>query len=395
MNLLIDAIKNYKVKVINITNNQNPILDINNKVKKIYVINLVDDEVKRNYIVTLMNKYNINYTLVIVDKISNEFYKSISDNSNTFISKGELGCCMSHLWCLYQIIKNNYENAIIFEDDVIFHKNFTNELLNVLETNNKKTPLDFLLLGAHDFNFSKQNYKNVKNKLYRPNENVNNLYGAHANYYSLKGAKAMFKIRTSEISFFDKEYMLMFKHFNNSSFICYPNLVVSNIASSTLNHTREILSTLEIEYYKKCFIKFDFNMYNYIYLNLLDKKLFKIDENNNDYEAYISNCIYHYFFDLNKINIVKKRFVMNFFTLQDVKMILNLYQNNQQSKVQKSSSSSSSSSSSVSSSSVSSSSVSSSNQNPNSNLETILEMETETESMSEKETNSEEASQVL
>ena len=323
-----DAIINYKVKAINITNDTNQINAINKKVKKIFVINLIDDEVKRKYIIILMKKYNINFTLVIVDKISNEFYKYISENSNSFISKGELGCCMSHLWWLYQIIKNNNENAIIFEDDIIFHKNFINDFLNIL---NKKT-LDFLLLGAHDFNFSKKNYKNVKNKLYRPNEDVNNLYGAHANYYSLKGAKVMFKIRTSEVSFFDKEYYLMFKHFNNSSFICYPNLVVSNIAASTLNHTREILSYLELEYYNKCFINFDFNMYNYIYVNLLDKKLFKINEKNSDYEAYINNCVHQYFFDLNKINFVKKRFVMNFFTLQDIKMILNLYQSEEHPK---------------------------------------------------------------
>jgi len=338
MNLSIDLIKNYKVKLINIINDStsdaeiesNSFSSLNDKIKKIFVINLKDDEIKRNYIVTLMSKYKINFTLVIVDKISTEFYKSISDNSNTFISKGELGCCMSHLWCLYQIIKNNCENAIIFEDDIIFHKNFINEFLNIYNArNNDKNTLDFLLLGSHDFNFSKENYKNVKNKIYRPSENSNNLYGAHANYYSLKGAKAMFKIRTSEISYFDKEYMLMFKHFKNSSFICYPNLVVSNISSSTLNHGREILTTLEEEYYKKCFINFNFNMYNFIYLNLLDKSLFKIDEKNNDYEAYISNCLYHYFFDLNKINIVKKRLVMNFFNLQDIKMILNLIQNNQ------------------------------------------------------------------
>jgi len=318
MSILINAIKNYKVKVINIINdNQNQ--TINDKIKKIFVINLIEDDIKRNYIITLMKKYNINFTLVVVEKISKEFYKTISENSTTFISKVELGCCMSHLWCLYQILKNNYENAIIFEDDIILHKNFVNDFLNVYNSNPN---LDFLLLGAHDFNFSKSNYKNVKNKLYRPNENLNNLYGAHGNYYSLKGAKAMFKIRTTEISFFDKEYMLMFKHFNNSSFICYPNLVVSNITSSTLNHAREILSVLEEEYYKKCFINFNFNAYNFIYLNLLDKTLFKIDENNNDYETYISNCLYHKYYDLHKINTIKKRMVMNFFNLQDIKIIL-------------------------------------------------------------------------
>jgi glycosyl transferase family 25 len=272
-----------------------------------------------------MNKYKINFTLVIVERISNDLYKSISDNSSTFISKGELGCCLSHLWCLYKIILNNYENAIIFEDDIILHKNFEHEFMNIYNNcNANNNTLDFMLLGAHDFNFSKKNYKYVKNNLYRPDETVNNLYGAHANYYSLKGAKAMFKIRTTEISFFDKEYMLMFNHFNNSSYICYPNLVVSNISSSTLNHKREILSQLEYEYYNKCFIKFNFNNYNFIYVNLLDKSLFKFDENNNDYESFIDNCLYHNFYDMTKINMVKKRLVMNFFNLNDIKMVFNI-----------------------------------------------------------------------
>jgi len=352
MNSIINAIKNYKVKVINIFNNNknnyggddtciiskenNDEYDrseeeekINEKIKRIYVINLIEDEIKRNYIIALMEKCNINFTLVIVERVSPELYKSLSDNSNSFISSGELGCCLSHLWCLSQIIINNYENAIIFEDDIILHKNFELEFMNIYKncTNNNKN-LDFMLLGAHDFNFSKNNYKYVKNKLYRPDETENNsLYGAHANYYSLKGAKAMFKIRTSETSFFDKEYMLMFNHFNNSSYICYPNLVVSNISVSSLNHKREILSKMEYEYYSKCFINFNFNNYNFIYVNLLDKSLFKIDEINNDcdYEYFIDDCLFHNFNNSNNINTVKKRLVMDFFNLYDLKTIFNLH----------------------------------------------------------------------
>ena len=312
---------------------------------------MIEDEIKRNYIIILMQKYKINFTLVIVERITTELYKSLTDNSRTLISKEELGCCLSHLWCLSQIIINNYENAIIFEDDIILHKDFENEFINTYNNcTNNNNKLDFMLLGAHDFNFSKNNFKYVKNKLYRPDEpGSNSLYGAHANYYSLKGAKAMFQIRTSILSFFDKEYMLMFNYFKKSSYICYPNLVVSNVSMSALNHKREILSQTEYEYYNKCFIKFNFNNYNFIYLNLIVKNLliqlinsnditvdsstntpkehpilnlagYKIDESN-DYESFIDNCLYHKFYDLSKINMVKKRVVMNFFTLYDMKMI--------------------------------------------------------------------------
>ena len=58
-------------------------------------------------------------------------------------------------------------------------------------------------------------------------------------------------------------------------------------------------------------------------LNLAGYKIY--DNDKNDYESFIDNCLYHIFYDLSKINMVKKRFVMNFFTLHDIKMIFNLH----------------------------------------------------------------------
>jgi len=311
------AILNYKVVVVNVTNDNNSV--INSKVKKIFVISLIEDIVKRNYIITIFKKYKINFTLVIVEKVSTELHKQLC-YKKSLISKGELGCCLSHLWCLNQIIKNNYENAIIFEDDVILHKNFTKLFLKIYNPS-----IDFLLLGAHDFRFSTTNYKNVKDRLYKPNMNNFLLYGAHANYYSLKGAKRMFEIRTSLISYFDKEYNLMFDHYKDTAFICYPNLCVSNVTDSTLNHKREILSNNEERYYAQCFINFDFTHYNFIYVNLLSN-FFKLSETD-DYESYIEKCLYHYFHDLNSIRQVKERLTMNFFTINDIIKILNLNKN--------------------------------------------------------------------
>ena len=42
------------------------------------------------------------------------------------MSIGEVGCYLSHMWCLNDIIKNNIKNAIIFEDDIVVRKNFEN-----------------------------------------------------------------------------------------------------------------------------------------------------------------------------------------------------------------------------------------------------------------------------
>jgi len=310
-------IENYNVKVINIKNNSNSV--INERVEQIYVINLIDDVEKRNYIITLFKKYGINFTFIVVDYIQNALYQKLY--SKIQISKNELGCCISHLWCLKQIIINKFKNAIIFEDDIILHKEFIKRFTKIYD---KKPDMDFLLLGAHDHMFSSDNYKNVKNNLYKPNNESKKLYGAHANYYSLNGAKRQFFIRTTKISFFDKEYMLMFNHFPKS-YICYPNLVVANVTSSNLNHTREILTNLELEYYKKCFINFKFEKYNFLYLNLLKNINFNDFNEKNTYENFTEKYLYKHFYNFDKINAIKNRLVMDFFTIEDIKNIITIF----------------------------------------------------------------------
>ena len=336
MQYLVKIIDNYNVKLINIMNTRNSLL--NERVKKIFVINLLEDTSKRNYIITLMSKLQLNFTLVIVDRISNEIYHTLCIDQK--ISKEELGCCLSHLYCLRKIIENNYENAIIFEDDIIFHKNFINEFMKIdLEM------CDFLLLGAHDYNFASLNYLYVKeNGLYHPNENSIHLYGAHANYYSLQGAKCMFEIRISQISFFDKEYMLLFNYFTDTSFICYPNLVVSDISKSHLNHGKPFLTNEEIEYYTNCFIEFDFQQYHFIYLDIFTPFYISNDgnvsllslkntsnigvsnepqetqENECDYQDYLSMHLHKKYIHLNieEIQLIKNRFTLDFFTIKDI-----------------------------------------------------------------------------
>jgi len=311
MKNILDEIKNYNVKVVDIINSSNS--ELNNKIQKIYVINLNEDVVKRNYIYTLMKKYKINYTLVIVERISLNVYKKLGDNTGLTI--GEVGCCLSHLWCLYSIIKNKYQHAIIFEDDIILHKNFIQQFLKIY---NEK--YNFMLLGSHDYNFSKSNYVNVKNNIYTPHKN-SVIYGAHANYYSLKGAIAMFNIRISDINFFDSEYSIMFDHFKDTSCVCYPNLVIADITSSKLNHEHEILSNHESNYYSKCFKSINFNDYNLIYLNLLNKDVpISLKQN---YETYITKCIYNCYYNYDIVAKIKNRLVFNFFTLQDIVQIIN------------------------------------------------------------------------
>jgi len=312
MNLdLLNSLKTYNVKNISIIND--PKSRLNAIVKQIYVINMNEDIRKRNYIYVLFKKYKINYNLIIVNKVDKEVFTKLCKNSP--ISESELGCTMSHMWCLIHMLKNEFENTIIFEDDVILSKNFIDEFLTVYQSNPK---LDFLMLGAHDYYFS-NNFKHVKNTIYRPDfDKTKRLFGAHANFYSYNGAKRMFHIRATNLSFFDNEYNLLFDTIPNS-YICYPNLAISNMSESGINHEKTFLSKNEFDYYAECFKDINLFNYNFIQTNLLDISLAKKED---EVDSFIERCLFKYFTDYDKLELVKKRFVMDFFTMDDIKNIL-------------------------------------------------------------------------
>lgn len=312
---MISILNDYKVKKYEIKNDSRPSSIFCTKVNKIYVINLKQDIIRRRYICMLMNKYNISFTLIVVEKPNDLFWKQF--NQNGVLTRGEIGCCLSHLWCLRDIIKKKYENAVIFEDDIIFHKDF-----HTLFSRIWNPTFDFLLLGACDFSFSSMHYNKVNNGLYRIDPLAQKVYGAHANYYSLAGAKKMFELKSQHFSFFDSHYLQMFNAFPQSAFICYPNLVVSDISTTNLDHEYPFLSSQEKNYYKKCFVDFCFTDYHFIYLDLFIKNS-HININENDtYETIITNILEHTFFNMENVRQIKNRLTLNFFTIKDVSKLI-------------------------------------------------------------------------
>jgi GR25 family glycosyltransferase involved in LPS biosynthesis len=307
---------NYNVKTYDIVNNGNI---LNNYTQKIYVINLEKNLIRRNYILTIMKKYGISFKLIVVKEIKKNAYNYYCKYKHN-ISIGELGCGLSHLWCLKNILENKYENAIIFEDDIIFHKNFEAKFFTIME----KQTYDFLLLGACDFHFSEMNYKNVHENLYRPNFNCDKVYGAHAIYYSLQGAYYMLHNKLHEFAFFDHDFKKVFEYFPNSSFICYPNLVVTEITTSDNNHSYDLFSPKEKLFYTKCFDNFIFSNYHFIYLNLLNANIINHVDN---YKDYISDLFKIKYPDkYSYIEKFLKRIDLTFFTLEDIK---NIFTNNE------------------------------------------------------------------
>lgn len=325
-----NILDNYKVYLTFYKRDEERKSILNQHTDNIYVINLKNDTIRRNYINVLFKKLNIDYSLVVVEPISDQLY-SLLRGSEKQLSKSEVGCSLSHLWCLKHIIQNKYKGgAIIFEDDIVVHKNFE----NMFERLFKEKQFDFLSMGACDFDFVDVNYKNVTDNLYQPCLNKSKrCYGAHANYYSLVGAKYIFKLKSLFFSFFDNNFSNIFKHFSKTAYITYPNLFVTELSTSNINHKYHFYSSNEDYFYSNCFIDFQFQNYRFLYLVMV-QKLIEYERNNPTLEKNNKNIyqlLYHTLDDIpiekdKKVSLIQ-RLDLSFFTYKDILTIMNVQEN--------------------------------------------------------------------
>jgi glycosyl transferase family 25 len=134
--------------------NLNKILNID----KIYVINLEREKENKQMMIKKLKKYNIqaDFVKAVDSKDKNiieeyKYYKNkhiipfdVTKSGDLYRSCGAYACLLSHIKVLKDAIKNDYNRICIFQDDIIFHKNFYNELLDKI----KKIPKwDILYLG--------------------------------------------------------------------------------------------------------------------------------------------------------------------------------------------------------------------------------------------------------
>jgi GR25 family glycosyltransferase involved in LPS biosynthesis len=315
---ILELIHNYNVNKITFINDSNNNIYINQFVNHIYIINLDTDILRRNYIIKLMEKYNINFELIIVQKLQQSQYESIKNN---FRKIGEAGCYLSHMYCLNDAIANNYSNIIIFEDDIILHKEFH----RVLEKNMTENTFDIFLLGASDFSFRKLNlsFLDETKLIYCPDIKTKFLCGTYSIFYSELGYKQVFNTRLNNPTYMDDNLIQFLEMFRDTFYISYPSLVAADVSNTNIDHDFWIINLLRDKYYyTNCFnSNFEFSNYNFINLQLL------VDctvDSTLSYKDNILGIVTKFFQnDIEKINIINKRLEYNFFTTNDLNFIIN------------------------------------------------------------------------
>lgn len=102
---------------------------------KVFVIHYKKLTERKAFIIEQFTKFNLtNYEFVSIDRdeINNYDLSIFSNEFNRTNNKHSVAILLSHIHAITEI-KNNYDKAIIFEDDVIFSKDFSEKLERILK----------------------------------------------------------------------------------------------------------------------------------------------------------------------------------------------------------------------------------------------------------------------
>jgi GR25 family glycosyltransferase involved in LPS biosynthesis len=142
----------------------------------VFLVSLEKDYKRRNDIykkVTPNAYYGVHGTYLNKELL---IQKDILHKDNYTIKKGEIGCYMSHMNLLNEIILTHYKYALIIEDDVDFNKQkIYNILFDIM--NDLPNDFDILFLGHNYYETSDSVYsKTVKNYNFKK---IKTVHGTH------------------------------------------------------------------------------------------------------------------------------------------------------------------------------------------------------------------------
>ena len=202
-----------------------------------YIINLKDRPIKKLNVISQFENLNLKYEIV----------KGINTLNKKVYGKYRRSGAMGYKQTLEKLISNIISTkkdgyVTIFDDDILFSKNFEEELKN----NDVPTNFDVLYLGASEWSSLDLNLLKEQSTLYyTPVTESDSKYGdgtcgSFACVYKISFLRDFYEYLKTQ----DDAYDRILKNFikDKKSYVLFPNLVISNIVDSDIreNSTTEL-----------------------------------------------------------------------------------------------------------------------------------------------------------
>lgn len=235
----------------------NDITSLNDIFDKVFVINLSRDTTKLADMTTRLNGLNVKFTrfdAVLGKEVSKDILKrELTPWCQNFCPAATVGCALSHKGIWREIVKQNLESAVIFEDDCIFNPSFYSTLSKAVKDLPKDWDILYLgciagcyknraELSTFDSIFLKALGRDtepivVSENLYRPTLPL----AAHAYVLSQKGARTLLK-RIPKVGFHIDTAMA--SHCDKMQvFAVHPNIVTQDTSDSGMATFKPVLLT--------------------------------------------------------------------------------------------------------------------------------------------------------
>jgi GR25 family glycosyltransferase involved in LPS biosynthesis len=175
----------------------------------------------------------------------------IFEKNDYNMRRGMVGCALSHIKLMINLVNGNEDKFCIFEDDVTFASNFSDKIKKVLSLSSK-IPWDIIFLGHTLYPQYKNNMNNnqsihlekwsVERSLSR------SMGGAFAYLITKKGAEKMLNYinENSMINCIDTMQQKAIKNMN--TYYCYPHLVHSDVVPPRTNGKITVDSNIQYDY---------------------------------------------------------------------------------------------------------------------------------------------------
>ncbi|CDH34204.1 glycosyltransferase family 25 protein [Xenorhabdus bovienii] len=161
---------------------------------KIFIVNLKKHTQRKEKMQSQANKLGLHIEFIEAvygPEINDEKLEQIVyDYPNCKLTKGEIGCALSHLFIYEKILKENIPRALILEDDaIILTDKLFDILLEIENIDNEKKPNVFLMNKVESYVKNKKNKKTNSLNIYKAYE----ASGTHGYIINKTAAKKLLK----------------------------------------------------------------------------------------------------------------------------------------------------------------------------------------------------------
>jgi len=171
---------------------------VNTVIDRVYVINLDKDKERLQAFDAQMKKHKISYMrFPAINGTELGYEEGLTKTCNDFCTPGMKGCAMSHRAIWEDMLKNRYENVLIFEDDVTLSENFETVFRDGWDQ--LPTDYDIYFLGCHGTCENSDPSSQILNRVLQTepedyDKNIKSVHGSlgtHAYVLSKKCAQAL------------------------------------------------------------------------------------------------------------------------------------------------------------------------------------------------------------